>query len=170
MDYWIDGYNLLFKIKSHLSSLEQSRKTLIDELRLHLIKSNLKATIIFDSSDAHAEEFPSNQSLYPLEIVFSPKGLSADDFIVEKLYGTKSAKNVTIVTSDAHLAFRCKDTKAKITSIEDFLKYVFKEESKRTSTQYERLKESGQIPMDSEENIELFARIFEDRLHKNNDS
>ena len=167
MDYWIDGYNLLFKLNSYTKSLEQSREGLINELKLHLIKSNLRAKIIFDSNEENSSDFPSVKSKTPLEILFSPKGMSADDYIIEMLHATKSAKNTTVVTNDTHLAFSCKNTQAWTMSIDDFFKFVFKEERERNMSNYEFLKESGEEMVESEENIQMFIKIFEERQDRN---
>ncbi|MCF7806368.1 MAG: NYN domain-containing protein [Simkaniaceae bacterium] len=169
MEYWIDGYNLLFKVKSHLRNLRQQRKELIDELKLHMIKSNFRAKIIFDSSEENATEFPSVSSSTPLEIIFSPKGLTADDYILEMLKSIKSTKNTTIVTDDAHLAFHCKHTQAKTLSVNAFFDLIFKEERRRHMSNYKFLEDEKIELTESEKNIQLFVKIFEDRLKHNSD-
>ena len=167
MEYWIDGYNLLFKIGMYTKTLEQSRKSLIGELRLHLIKSNLRAKIIFDSSEAHGSEFPSVTSTTPLEIIFAPAKLSADDYIIEMLEHSRSARNTTIVTNDSQLSFRAKGCKAFTLSIDEFFKLVFTKEDQKQLSNYEFLKEKGGDFKNSEESIQLFIKIFEERLDRN---
>ncbi|MDN3505568.1 MAG: NYN domain-containing protein [Rhabdochlamydiaceae bacterium] len=167
MDYWIDGYNLLFKIKSHMHSLHQSREELLNELKLHLIKSQMKATIIFDSAEENSGDFPSKKSLHPIEVIFSPAGMTADDYILEMLRTTISAKNTVIVTNDSHLAFSCRNSLARSYSIDDFLKLVFKEERKRHMSNYDFLEDPDHQFKESEENIQMFVKIFEDRLNRN---
>lgn len=168
MEYWIDGYNLLFKLSLHLKTLQENREKLITELKLHLIKSRLSAKIVFDSSEKHGSSLPSLTAKAPLEVIFSPAKMSADDYIIEMLSHTKSAKNIVIVTNDSHLAFRIKEYKASVVSIDDFFKRVFAKEQKHHLSNYEFLKEEGIHFDESEENIQLFVKIFEERQNRNN--
>ena len=156
----------MFKIQSHMHSLHQAREELLNELKLHLIKSQMKATIIFDSAAENSGDFPSKKSLYPIEIIFSPSGMTADDYILEMLKSTKSVKNTVIVTNDSHLAFSCRNSLAKSYSIDDFLKLVFKEEKKRHMSNYDFLEDRDHQFKESEENIQMFVKIFEDRLNR----
>lgn len=119
MLYLIDGYNLLFRLKSKKQTLKDAREFLINALG-NLIKNfELKAAIVFDSSLDMAHLFPSKSERPPLEIIFAPYGMTADDYILEIISFKSKKQPITLVTSDNHLGQQAKSFRVKILSIEE---------------------------------------------------
>jgi predicted RNA-binding protein with PIN domain len=119
MQYYIDGYNLLFKEAWARSapSLEEARKRLILELDTLASTLNLSLTIVFDapfqSDDLRRGHFQS------LEIIFTAQGQSADDYLEALAYAY--GKKAHIVTSDRALASKVKANGAHVEGVHHFL-------------------------------------------------
>lgn len=124
MRYIVDGYNLLFKEAwaRTAASLEQARKQLIEELDSLASTLNLDLTVVFDapfqSDDLRRGHYRS------LEIVFTAKGQTADDYIVS--LADAVGKKGIVVTSDRGLARRAKGAGATIEGVHDFLVHLRK--------------------------------------------
>lgn len=84
MHYFIDGYNLLFKTLGSLKDLQTKRQKVIALLEENLSILGLPCTIVFDRAHLRGEE-SGFQYLEALQVVFSPKGQSADEYIIEVL-------------------------------------------------------------------------------------
>lgn len=124
MRYIVDGYNLLFKEAwtRTASSLEQARKQLIEELDTLASTLHLDLTVVFDapfqSDDLRRGHYRS------LEIVFTAKGQTADDYIVS--LADVVGKKAIVVTSDRGLSRRAKGSGATIEGVHDFLVHLRK--------------------------------------------
>ena len=119
MLYLIDGYNLLFRLKSKKQSLKDARDFLLFSLGKLIQDFDLKATIVFDSSLDLAHLFPSKSEKPPLEIIFAPYGLTADEYLLEIISFKYKLQPITLVTSDQSLALQAKNYRIKVMSIED---------------------------------------------------
>ncbi len=144
--YLIDGYNLLFFLLNNPSPTHKKRE---ETLSLVLdIAPLLKGPIwiIFDGSSEMA--LPETAYVESVKVEFSPKGMSADDYILEKLYGRKNEVAYTVITSDKKLAQSCKNLGVNVWSLSFFLQKVFsqkkaKKEEKKPSC--ESLKEQKRL-------------------------
>lgn len=86
-----------------------------------------KATvfIIFDSAEqmkpyaqcAHCEH---------LDVLYAPKGQTADQYILELVEISRTPKILTVVTSDTGLARQCQYLGAQTLSIEEFIQLIVK--------------------------------------------
>lgn len=126
MDYIIDGYNFMFRIQEQKKgSFEKARNTLISLLNeeLRIIKTHV--SVVFDSSE-QIREFAQSAILENIEVIYAPKGLSADEYIIEIVEQSKNPKTLNIVTSDSGLARQCQHLGAKTTSIDDFVALITK--------------------------------------------
>ncbi len=119
MLYLIDGYNLLFRLKTKKQTLREARELLIKGLADLIKNFELKVMIVFDSSFEMAHLFPSKSEKPPMEIVFAPHGTSADDYLIEMISYKSKKIPITLVTSDSGLALQAKPFKVKVLSIED---------------------------------------------------
>ena len=119
MLYLIDGYNLLFRLKSKKQSLKDARDFLLHSLGKLIQDFDLKAAIVFDSSLDLAHLFPSKSERPPLEIIFAPYGLTADEYLLEIISFKCKLQPMTLVTSDQSLALQAKSYRIKVMSIED---------------------------------------------------
>lgn len=143
--------------------MQDKRELFIDALAAALEAAGIEASVVFDSSHAHGSLFPSSSHTYPhVAIIFSPAGLTADDYILEYLEGHSNAKGLTLVTDDRHLALFAKDHGVKHIKIDEFLKRLSHRKQKRSAK-----------PSDSKPSIEStreFTRllhIFENRFKEN---
>lgn len=124
MRYIVDGYNLLFKEAwaRSASSLEIARKQLIEELDSLASTLNLNITLVFDapfqSDDLKRGHFRS------LEIVFTARNQTADDYIVDLV--DLIGKKAIVVTSDRGLSTRTKGSGAAVEGVHDFLVHLRK--------------------------------------------
>ncbi len=124
MHYYIDGYNMLFRLLHAGDDLRTQRQELVRDLQLKVNLIKLEATLVFDSH--YQPDEGSRSHLDMLEIVFTPLGETADEYIVQELKEIHSPANVTVVTSDKKLAWLCRRRLAKTESVEDFVTWLNK--------------------------------------------
>lgn len=137
MQYYIDGYNLLFKASwTHLATnLEKMREELLVDLNEKARFLNLQFVIVFDAPQQTDEMRRSH--FQALEIIFSSYGQTADDLLIEMLEHHKTPQNVILVTSDKSLQRKAKAVKAQVQTIDEFLKTVQKKWLKKKKKQKE---------------------------------
>lgn len=124
MHYYIDGYNLLFKIVSAGEDLQKQRTRLIQDLRSKIEILKLDAVLVFDS---HYQPSASTRLHYnDFEVVFTDEGETADDYILSKLKSSPNPAQETVVTSDKRLAWRARRKLAKTESVEEFISWLNK--------------------------------------------
>lgn len=121
MRYLIDGYNLLFQTAwiHHHDSLEAARKRLIVELDDYATLFNVSISIVFDAP-LQNEPF-SHGHFNQLKIIFTSRGQTADEFLIEWVEALQPAKNVTVVTSDKPLTRHIRAFGVKVEPVVDFL-------------------------------------------------
>lgn len=157
MHYIIDGYNFLFRFRDKYPSLEKNRKQLIDLLSEELFFLKGSCSIVFDSSEA-TKDYAQTTSHGQLEVIYAPKNLSADEYIVELVENSPAPKTKIIVTSDSGLGAQCKHLGAVVTSIEEFVLLIMKKTRKKDDTK--------PILKESQPEIERLLKIFEGKLKK----
>lgn len=129
MQYLIDGYNLLFKCSwaRQAPSLEEARTSLIKELDYHGAILNVPIIIVFDaplqSDDLKRGHFHS------LEIIFTAKGQTADDYIHD--YVACNSQKIVVITSDKTVARKVKALGAHAETAHDFLQHLRKKSQNR---------------------------------------
>ena len=90
MYYLIDGYNFLFRLETTKGkSLEERRESLVFLLNEQLAPFKGGAAVIFDSAE-QIREFAQCAKLDHLEVLYAPKGLTADNYIIELAEQNKS--------------------------------------------------------------------------------
>ncbi len=152
MEYLVDGYNLLFRIVPAPDDVETTRKELVQ----FLISVPLKIRVVFDSPSEGGSELPIQSKKGPLEILFSPRELCADRYILELLSHEKG--EITLVTSDRPLAFSAKEYGFRTISAEEFLVLAHhKRKKKKGKPHYQ----------ESDFEKEELRKIFEKRLKNN---
>ncbi len=109
-----------------MTNVEGARK----ELVAFLTNIPLKMRVVFDSPKEGGPDLPVRSKKGSLEILFAPRDLCADKYILEILSLTKKPKEVTLVTSDRPLCFYAKDHGVATLSIEEFLALVEKKQKK----------------------------------------
>jgi len=161
--YLIDGYNLLFQIQEHESSLRTTRTRLIEFLGKLTTLTKLNAVVVFDSRDDIAEDYPSVSTMHGIEIIYAPKGKTADDYLLELLEITNDPHRNTIVTSDRQLTILAKGLGAKSKTIETFLNLL--------TTKRQKLKIDHSKPDIQEDdlNFNRLLVVFEKKIQDAND-
>lgn len=129
MHYWIDGYNLLFRMSHPAENLQSERAELLSLLANYAEDLEIEITIIFDA--LHTPDEASRSHFHLLEIIYTNFHESADDYIIENLQLLKKPSTITLVTSDRKLAWHAKRLGAAHLSSENFLSLVKKHISKR---------------------------------------
>src|SRR5690606_12624787 len=132
------------------------RNKVIHALQKEFSKLNLSGTLVFDGAHRRGEEsglsYPS-----PLIVAYSPKGQSADEYIIELIDIAKKPKELTVVTNDRGLILHAKSHGAKIVSNKDFVHWIRGKAKKKLKKEVE--------PVDTKENIDRLMKIFEERLN-----
>lgn len=155
MFYYIDGYNFIFTLTDTKKPLLHQRKSLVSFLQKKFSKLSLQGMLVFDGSHCRLVESGLSYAS-PLEIAYTPKGQTADAYILEKLEWDKKKKASTVVSNDKHLCREARSLGAKTQSNEAFLRYLEKKRPARREKAYE--------PKDSPQNIERLLKIFEAEL------
>lgn len=119
MHYYIDGYNLLFRLTSSKDKLQDERQALIQDLNKKISVLKFNVSLVFDATfqigDRHRSHFDA------LEILFTAYGETADRYILDELFHLKNTPQ-TVVTSDKHLAWKAHHLGAHTESVEEFFK------------------------------------------------
>lgn len=105
MYFLIDGYNLLFNTLDDRKSFEKERANLIHLIQTAFKQLSLRGMVVFDG--AH----PGECELFhdcPIEIAYTPKGQSADEFILQQLALFQNRRSVHTVTNDGGLRRRAR--------------------------------------------------------------
>lgn len=155
MFYYIDGYNLIFTLTDTKSSLMHQRKSVVRFLQRQFSLLGLRGMLVFDGSHKAFEESGLSYAT-PLEIAYTPKGQTADEYILEKLESRKEKTPSTVVSNDQGLARRARSLHAKTQSNEAFISYLEKKKIKK-ATKKREIKDTPQ-------NIERLLKIFEGKL------
>lgn len=156
MHYVIDGYNFFFCIASQINPLKQTREQFIETLNAEISFHNFDITLVFDSTRENGAPFASKKMLSSMEVVFSPQGLSADEYILEMLSCCTTPQNEVIITSDRELAKKARYLGAKTKTIEEFLQYITKKK-KHSEKEIKHDQETAA-------NMKRLQDIFEKRL------
>jgi hypothetical protein len=153
MHYFVDGYNLLFRLaKDETKPLQNKREILLAALA----SFKLNLSIVFDSALARhgAQERGHWQDI---EIVYTELGQSADAYIKQQIMDSPTPRQETVITSDRELARICKHLGAHVQSIETFVGKLNNKKLKMRKPKVHPFKES-------DKEIERLLKIFEERL------
>lgn len=129
MHYLIDAYNLLFRASKKTGSLEKSRQKMIEELNEAISNTKLHVTLVFDGAEQHLP-YSSRGHFDALELVYTPKSMSADEYISEEVINSSSPSQITVVTNDRELSIRCRNHRAKTQTIDAFIAFLTKKKTK----------------------------------------
>lgn len=165
MRYLIDGYNLFFYLREEVFPLQQSRHKFLQDLEAFFRQIHVVCTIVFDSHVNYATYFPSKKQLPSLEVLFSPKELSADDYIIEHLLFEKNLRNITVVTSDRELLARANRVGAKTQTIDRFCHLMVQKRKRKKIP----LAEKREI-VESRADYQRLLLLFQERLQELEDN
>lgn len=119
MHFYIDGYNLLFRLLHPGEELQKVRDQIKEDLAKKINLLEMDATLVFDSH--YQEEGLSSVHIQRLKVVYTAKGETADEFILHEIKDSKSPQNITVITSDKKLAWLCRRRLANTESVENFI-------------------------------------------------
>lgn len=124
MHYYIDGYNLLFRLLKGGDDIRKQREEITRDIEKKVNSLELDATLVFDS---HYQEDGNTRSHFKtLEIIFTATGETADEFILQELKESNTPSQHTVVTSDKKLARLCQLRLGKTESVDEFLAWTSK--------------------------------------------
>lgn len=156
--FLIDGYNLLFSWEDEVQSLQKQREKLCNWLQKKFKEHHFQGKIVFDGSFISGE-ISGHGYQFPLEIIYTPSGQSADLWLTEYVERIKNRKELIVVSNDNGLKRHIQALHAKIISNQTFLKKFIKKTP---------IHEKKTIKI-SENEVERLKKIFEERL-KSSDS
>ena len=158
MYFLIDGYNLLFSCVTDQKSFQIQREGLLLWMQKQFDNLGLTGIVVFDGGHQMPYECEiSYQS--PLEIAYTPRGQTADSYIVERLsdFSNTGTQTATVVTNDKGLLGHCRSYSPQTMSSESFVRWLIKKSEKKETVKQKVLKES---PFQ----IDRLTKIFEARL------
>lgn len=157
MRYLIDGYNLLFRLPPLKLSLEGKREALIEEFQQLAGQFNLTLSLVFDGSQTPLP-YAVRHHRGDLEIVYTQKEQSADEYLLEEIEQARNRKEITVVTSDAPLAQKCRHLGAYSQTIREFLQFLQKKK--------EGIKTSPSPYQESSFHMQRLLTLFEKKLEE----
>jgi uncharacterized protein len=155
MHYWIDGYNLLFRITKNYREMRQNERKLLTALNHSLILLNYNATIVFDGREKDPPE-ALRRNLDSLAIIYTPHHQTADDYILQAIADAAYPDQETVISSDLELLRKAKQRGADGQTIESFLSQLVRKKHKKKAPPKEIQETSTQL--------QRLLKIFEDRL------
>ena len=155
--YLIDGYNFLFRLEgTKKKPFETKRNSFIHLLNETLASFKSPVMVIFDSSE-QTLTYAQHQALEHLEVVYAPKGKTADNYIIELVETSRNPKNIVVVSSDNGLCRQCQHIGCKTIKVEEFLMSFNKKRKKeKTKPDYK------QLPSEMQRLLEEFEKRLRD--------
>ncbi len=175
MHYFIDGYNLMFRLGITSSSLRSERERFIRSLYEKIQTTGLDVTIVFDAQNQTGLGSRSHMDF--LEICFTDQGETADDYIINELASTPNPGQEIVVTSDRDLAQRARRLYAKSEAAEEFIKwldYTYRKKKKQNPPEHSS-RQAAAMPEElldpvleasTQKNINAYLEIFEKKSQK----
>lgn len=153
-EYILDGYNLLFSASELKGPFENKREDLVSYFQRKFKELKWRGHLVFDGDHIPYEESGRGYES-PLEIIYSPRGQSADSYILEKIEFSKRPQNYTLISNDRHLSKEAKALGAYTIENQAFIKLIEKKTKKQPKE-----KDYHESP----KNFERLLREFEKRL------
>lgn len=129
----------MFRILHAGDTLQAQREIIIEDLYTKVSLLELSVTIVFDSQYQGGEE-SSRSHRQHLEILFTAKGETADDLILDLVKKTAKPEQTIVVTSDKKLAWLVRRRSGKTEPVEEFISWLNKRYQNKLRHQKEKLK------------------------------
>jgi predicted RNA-binding protein with PIN domain len=153
--YWIDGYNLLFRITKNYRSMKENERKLLLALNQAITRAKYSVTIIFDGREKDPPE-ALRRNLDSLTMIYTPHHQTADDYILEMIGESGNPAKEIVVSSDMELLRKAKQRGAQVQTVEEFLSVLVKKRKKKV--------ESEKRVQETSFEMERLLKIFEKRL------
>ncbi|MBS3905171.1 MAG: NYN domain-containing protein [Simkania sp.] len=164
MHYYIDGYNLLFKLSHNWRlDLRTQRQALIQAFNETIEELNLSLTVVFDGAEMPKGDYTRGHWKH-VEVVYTHEGLSADEYIIHQLEQQQHSERYTVVTADRELLNKAKVCGACVMEIGQFIQLLV--------TRKQKKKQRTRVPrpaVDTKDHIQRLQKIFEERLQQGED-
>ncbi len=157
MHYWIDGYNLLFRITKNYREMKQNERKLLFALNQSIILLNYQATVVFDGREKDPPE-ALRRNLDSLALIYTPHHQTADDYILQAIAEAADPAQEVVVSSDYELLRKAKQRGAKAQTIEEFLSKLVNKKRKKKALIEKTFQETST-------ELKRLLKIFEERLH-----
>lgn len=158
MHYWIDGYNLLFRLTKNYREMKQNERKLLAALNQSIILLKYKATVVFDGREKDPPE-ALRRNFDALALIYTPHHQTADDYILKALEDSSDPAKEVVVSSDYELLRKAKQKGAQVLTIEEFVSRLVKKRQKKKSTTEKKFQENSA-------DFQRLLKIFEDRLQE----
>jgi predicted RNA-binding protein with PIN domain len=114
----IDGYNVS-KSGWPSSSLEAQRVRLVNGLAALVARTGAETSVVFDA--AETDHRPPVNAPRGVKVLYSPRGVIADDVIRDLLAAEPAGRIVVVVTDDRELAEDCARSGARVSPAQALL-------------------------------------------------
>ena len=157
MHYYIDGYNWLFQTVKPSTAFEGKRRDFIEAISMLTKDLSADVTIVFDSSDPTRDLY-TRSHFQDIEIIYTPKGQTADAYIEDAVALKAVLGPVAVVTLDRNLQDKCRALGATILTMKAFYSLCAKKKDKKIK------KSAAPAAAESPQQIARLMKIFEERL------
>lgn len=140
MHYFIDGYNMLFRLLHGSEDLQSQRESFIYDLNKKISLLKLDVSIVFDSTFQIGGRSRSHYD--SVEILYSAEGETADEYILDEIKNTLHPQQETVVTSDKKLAWQVRNRLAHTETVEEFIFWL----NRAYKNKLKQVKKSKQPP------------------------
>lgn len=158
LNYWIDGYNLFFRLHKNYQSLKKRKHTLLVTLNKMVKLLGYHVIIVFDGKQKeYLESYQQNWS--DIVLIYTGYNQSADDLILERIQEYKILSNQIVVSSDRDLLKKARLLGAQTETVEKFLNHLIQRVRKKMAVSFPS-KDVSENPMQ----MDRLLKIFEAKL------
>ena len=151
----IDGYNYL--MRNGLPCGQAGRAAFTASIKSYIGEKHIRATLVFDGSNAERFDFPSKETHGAVDVVYSC-GTSADEVIRGLVAESCGTKELLVVSSDrAHIGSFCRRHAVQVITSEEFHALI-KKRSKKLSSK--RIPASEKPSSSSEDELTYYLKKF----------
>ena len=119
MEYYIDGHNLIPKLQGIRLSDDNDEQALLERIQEYARLSRKKCTVFFDKAP---ENRTRSESYGTLRVIYVTHQTKADEEIIARVnqLGKARAAEITVVSSDQHVQWQCRQAGAKTVGSDQF--------------------------------------------------
>lgn len=144
MHYFIDGYNLLFRLLPSEEDLQTQREAIIYDLNEKISLVKINASVVFDATSQVGERSRSHYD--QLEIHYTNEGETADEYIIDEIKNHSNPERETVVTSDKKLAWQVRNFSGRTVTVEQFVQWLNRAYKNKLRRQAEEIKAKTSPP------------------------
>lgn len=157
MHYWIDGYNLLFRLAKNYRAMRQQERKILSALNRSITELNYSVTIVFDGREKDPPEAV-RRNLDSLVLIYTPHHQTADEYMLKIISESSYPERETIITSDLELLRKAKQRGARGQTVEEFITQLIRKKKKKTSAP------TDQAFHETPSELQRLLKLFEERL------